>query len=198
MLDNKKFLKPMSICHASPNPQTIEKERIMKLSKFYLVACVVILLAGLIVGRAALVEALRRHPLARALRVDKSTLAALQATLLHYVRGEAERAVPVWRMIAAPLDELAARAEVLAARLRGAVEGRFFVILAADRLRRLVDGLRYFLDVERDLSSVALDDFGKHCFTPECSQVVCFCGLIYVICGLAAVLITLYMVIGFL
>ncbi len=50
MLDNKKFLKPMSICHASPNPQTIEKERIMKLSKFYLVACVVILLAGLIVG----------------------------------------------------------------------------------------------------------------------------------------------------
>lgn len=76
--------------------------------------------AGLIVGRAALVEALRRHPLARALRVDKSTLAALQATLLHYVRGEAERAVPVWRMIAAPLDELAARAEVLAARLRGA------------------------------------------------------------------------------
>ena len=52
--------------------------------------------------------------------MDKSTLAALQATLLHYVRGEAERAVPVWRMIAAPLDELAARAEVLAARLRGA------------------------------------------------------------------------------
>ena len=70
--------------------------------------------AGLIVGRGALVAQLRRHPLTRALRVDKSTLAALQATLLHYVRGEAEREIPVWRMIATPLDVLAARAARLA------------------------------------------------------------------------------------
>jgi L-seryl-tRNA(Ser) seleniumtransferase len=76
--------------------------------------------AGLIVGRTELVEKLRHHPLTRALRVDKSTLAALQATLLHYVRGEAKREVPVWHMIATPLDELAARAGDLAARLRGA------------------------------------------------------------------------------
>jgi L-seryl-tRNA(Ser) seleniumtransferase len=74
--------------------------------------------AGLIVGRAGLVAQLRQHPLARALRVDKSTLAALQATLLHYLRGEAEREVPVWRMIATPLPLLEARAASWAARLR--------------------------------------------------------------------------------
>lgn len=74
--------------------------------------------AGLIVGRGDLVAQLRRHPLTRALRVDKSTLAALQATLLHYLRGEAEREIPVWRMVAAPLEALAGRAEALAAALR--------------------------------------------------------------------------------
>ena len=66
--------------------------------------------AGLIVGKAELIALLRRHPLTRALRVDKSTLAALQATLLHYVRDEAETQVPVWRMISAPLEELSQRA----------------------------------------------------------------------------------------
>lgn len=76
--------------------------------------------AGLIVGREALVARLRHHPLARALRVDKSTLAALQATLLHYLRGEAEEQIPVWRMIAAPLEELSARAAQWAAELRAA------------------------------------------------------------------------------
>lgn len=74
--------------------------------------------AGLIVGRADLVRELRQHPLTRALRVDKSTLAALQATLLHYLRGEAEREIPVWRMVATPREVLAARAADLAARLR--------------------------------------------------------------------------------
>ncbi len=73
--------------------------------------------AGLIVGRQALVAKLRRHPLARALRVDKCTLAALQATLLHYQAGEAEREVPVWRMIAMPLDALEVRATAWAAEL---------------------------------------------------------------------------------
>ena len=66
--------------------------------------------AGLIVGRRSLVEQIARHPMARAVRIDKLSLAGLSATLLHYLRGEAERAVPVWRMIAAQPPALRARA----------------------------------------------------------------------------------------
>ena len=54
---------------------------------------------GLIVGRAELLGQLRRHPLARALRVDKTTIAALNATLLAYVRGTAVEEIPIWRMV---------------------------------------------------------------------------------------------------
>jgi L-seryl-tRNA(Ser) seleniumtransferase len=53
----------------------------------------------------------------RAIRPDKLTLAALGATLVHYLRGEAEREVPVWRMIAAAPEALEARARSLAAQL---------------------------------------------------------------------------------
>jgi L-seryl-tRNA(Ser) seleniumtransferase len=73
--------------------------------------------AGLIVGRADLVDRLKRHPLARALRLDKTTIAGLEATLLSYLRGRAAEEIPVWRMIAAPLGGLRARAASLAARL---------------------------------------------------------------------------------
>lgn len=66
--------------------------------------------AGIVVGRTELVERLRRHPMARALRVDKLTLAALEATLYSYRRGRAVQEIPVWRMIAAPIAELQARA----------------------------------------------------------------------------------------
>ena len=66
--------------------------------------------AGIAVGRAEAIEAMRRHPLARAVRMDKASIAALAATLEHYARGEAVEQVPVWRMIAAPLDRLRRRA----------------------------------------------------------------------------------------
>jgi L-seryl-tRNA(Ser) seleniumtransferase len=66
--------------------------------------------AGIIVGRAEFVESMKRHPLARALRADKLCLAGLQATLMHYLRDEATTQIPVWRMIAAPVEELERRA----------------------------------------------------------------------------------------
>ncbi|MEO8287197.1 MAG: L-seryl-tRNA(Sec) selenium transferase [Chloroflexota bacterium] len=61
---------------------------------------------GIIVGRSELISRLKKHPLTRALRVDKITLAALEATLLHYLRGDAESEIPVWRMISLPEQEL--------------------------------------------------------------------------------------------
>ena len=75
--------------------------------------------AGLIVGKAEAVAKLKRHPLARALRVDKLTYAALLATLAHYRRGDALERLPVWRMIAQPLAEIQARAEAWATRVGG-------------------------------------------------------------------------------
>jgi L-seryl-tRNA(Ser) seleniumtransferase len=66
--------------------------------------------AGIIAGRGDLVDRLRRHPLARALRMDKASIAGLAATLTHYLRGEAIAKVPIWRMIALPLDQIEKRA----------------------------------------------------------------------------------------
>ena len=66
--------------------------------------------AGIVVGTSGMVGSLSRHPLARALRIDKLSLAGLVATLLHYVKGEAEREIPIWRMIGLPLAEIESRA----------------------------------------------------------------------------------------
>ena len=66
--------------------------------------------AGIVVGTRELVGRLERHPLARAVRIDKQSLAALLATLTHYLRREAEREIPIWRMIAMPLTVIEERA----------------------------------------------------------------------------------------
>ncbi|MEW5938192.1 MAG: L-seryl-tRNA(Sec) selenium transferase [Chloroflexota bacterium] len=67
--------------------------------------------AGIIVGRADLLAKIKKHPLARAVRADKLCLAALSATLLHYLKDEALREVPVWRMISMSPQQARVRAE---------------------------------------------------------------------------------------
>ena len=79
--------------------------------------------AGLLAGRAAAVALVRRHPLLRALRLDKVALAGLAATLAHYERGEALREVPIWRAITRPLEALQEEAESWLAALGGAAPG---------------------------------------------------------------------------
>jgi L-seryl-tRNA(Ser) seleniumtransferase len=66
--------------------------------------------AGLILGKAVYIEKLKKHPLIRAFRVDKFTLAALQATLLAYLEQRAVLEIPVWQMIGADLRALSRRA----------------------------------------------------------------------------------------
>jgi L-seryl-tRNA(Ser) seleniumtransferase len=76
--------------------------------------------AGIVVGRADLIESLRRHPLQRAMRADKLTLAALEGTLQLYL--DAPERLPVLRMLAQDLETVRARAERLAALVGGTVE----------------------------------------------------------------------------
>lgn len=76
--------------------------------------------AGILVGNAQVIARLAKHPLLRAVRIDKMTLAALEATLRHYQRGEAESTIPIWRMISARPEKLAARATRWATALRTA------------------------------------------------------------------------------
>jgi L-seryl-tRNA(Ser) seleniumtransferase len=73
--------------------------------------------AGLVVGRREIIERLRRHPLYRALRADKLALAALEATLEAYRRGEAASEVPTLRMLSTTRDEIEQRAHDFTQRL---------------------------------------------------------------------------------
>ena len=87
--------------------------------------------AGCVVGRRALVEECRRHPLYRALRADKLALAALEATLDAHRRGATFREVPAMRMLAAPREEIGRRARAFVRRARarfGANELSFEIV----------------------------------------------------------------------
>ncbi len=73
--------------------------------------------AGIIVGNKPLIDKLKRHPLVRAVRIDKVRLAGLVATLLHYLKGEAVKKIPVWCMVSTPLEEIDRRARTWAGAL---------------------------------------------------------------------------------
>jgi L-seryl-tRNA(Ser) seleniumtransferase len=84
---------------------------------------------GIIVGKKAYIDKLKKHPLVRAMRVDKTRIAGLAATLIHYVKGEALREIPVWRMISMPLTEIDRRAETWATAINN-----------TNNLARVIDG----------------------------------------------------------
>ena len=70
--------------------------------------------AGLVLGKSELITKLSNHPLARALRADKLTFTALNATLLHYIKNEATSKIPVWQMISQTSEEIKKRANKVA------------------------------------------------------------------------------------
>jgi len=75
--------------------------------------------AGIIVGKKQFIDRLKKHPLARVVRIDKIRLVGLVATLIPYLKGEAVNKIPVWRMISAPLEEIDQRARLWAQSLQG-------------------------------------------------------------------------------
>ena len=74
--------------------------------------------SGILVGKTEVLKRVSKHPLMRAMRIDKMTLAALEVTLRHYQREEAETHIPIWRMIAASPANIAGRAASWVSRLQ--------------------------------------------------------------------------------
>jgi L-seryl-tRNA(Ser) seleniumtransferase len=89
--------------------------------------------AGILVGKKRYLDVLKQHPLNRALRIDKMTLAALEATLRHYLDPEeAIRAIPTLQMLTAPIQTVHRRARRLRRQLVGIVSGDWVVEERAD------------------------------------------------------------------
>jgi len=86
--------------------------------------------AGIVAGRSEVIERLRRHPIARAVRVDTMQVAALERVLAALASGRRTE-LPVWRMLLEPLDEVRHRAQLLAKALDGDLEGAHVVDCAS-------------------------------------------------------------------
>ncbi len=80
--------------------------------------------AGILIGRTALIRKMRDNPLSRALRIDKMTYAALEATLHHYVKGDAPESVPVVRMLSLEAGVVERRARAVMEDIGGRAGGR--------------------------------------------------------------------------
>ncbi len=88
--------------------------------------------AGIIVGKSKHISKVRQHPLARALRPDKTVLAALSATLQIYAFGRPLLDIPVLKMLTRPSQELETMARALAAALTEAAPGGTFAVIAGE------------------------------------------------------------------
>ncbi|MEE9217572.1 MAG: L-seryl-tRNA(Sec) selenium transferase [Acidobacteriota bacterium] len=91
--------------------------------------------AGMIAGKPSLIRRLSRDPLGRAFRVDKMTIAALDATLEPFLRGKAFEEIPILRQITRPAAELQQRAEALARAVREAPGARLDVVVEPSSAR---------------------------------------------------------------
>lgn len=117
--------------------------------------------AGIILGKKPLIAKIKKHPLARAVRPDKLCLAALNETLLHYLRDEAETEIPIWQMISKSLIDLKIIAQGWSETLKtGTVKSSFSTIgggslpeetLPTYTLALNVDNPNHFLKKLRDL-----------------------------------------------
>jgi L-seryl-tRNA(Ser) seleniumtransferase len=86
--------------------------------------------AGIIVGKKAVIEKIKKNPINRALRIDKLTLAALESTLRHYRNiDKAMDAVPTLRMMTLPLDRIASKAGALFEALKNIGDSRLSIDL---------------------------------------------------------------------
>ena len=116
--------------------------------------------AGILVGRFDIIQRLKKHPMARALRLDKMTLAALEATLRAYVDEErAVREIPTLRMLTMPLAECLSLAGALADKVRLAV-GESAEITVAEDIARAGGGALPITDIATAVVAVAPRSLG--------------------------------------
>ena len=118
--------------------------------------------AGLILGRAEAVSRLKQHPLTRALRPDKLTLAGLEATLRLYLNeAEAVRQIPTLRMLTAPLSEVNRAAQRLARTIKRRWPGRYRVAVV-DHVARSGGGALPMVPIPSRALSLALPPLAPH------------------------------------
>ena len=77
--------------------------------------------AGIIVGKKSYISQISKHPLARAIRIDKINLAALHATLIHYIKNEVEETIPIWQMISPTQQSLLERAQNICSQINSEI-----------------------------------------------------------------------------